>query len=348
MDFHLFSEQEKAQYNSLVNHPLQTWQWGEFKELTGQKPIRAGLLKGKKIEKAFQILFKPLPKIPLTIGYLPKSELPDQRMLGVFKKISQQQKAIFIKLEPDVVLRRWLIKKGKVDKQSLLEKKIDLQELGLRPALKSLFDPYSFELDLAKSETELMENMHPKTRYNIRLAEKQGVAVKEESNEKGLKIFIDLFQETLKRQKFYMHSPEYFRKLWSILGKDKIARIFLARYKNGVLNAWMLFVWKERIFYPYGASSSEYRKLMASNLICWEAIKYGKRIGCKKFDMWGSLGPDPDEKHPWYGFHRFKLGYGADLVQYVGSWDLVRDKFFYQSINLADNLRWKLLRLKRH
>ena len=86
---------------------------------------------------------------------------------------------------------------------------------------------------------------------------------------------------------------------------------------------------------------------MASNLICWQAILFGKKMGCKSFDMWGGLGPDADPNHPWYGFHRFKLGYGADLVESVGSWDLIVNPGLYQGITLADSIRWKLLRLRR-
>jgi len=62
--------------------------------------------------------------------------------------------------------------------------------------------------------------------------------------------------------------------------------------------------------------------------------------------MWGSLGPDADENDEWYGFHRFKKGYGPRLVEYVGSYDLVIKPFLYKFYVLADKIRWVILRKK--
>ena len=64
------------------------------------------------------------------------------------------------------------------------------------------------------------------------------------------------------------------------------------------------------------------------------------------FDMWGSLGPEPNQKDPWFGFHRFKKGYGGQLVEFLGTYDLVLDPPVYKVFRAADDLRWKLLRLK--
>jgi len=123
--------------------------------------------------------------------------------------------------------------------------------------------------------------------------------------------------------------------------KEKIPYYALRHSVKPGLTGWA------QIFYPYGASSSEGRNLMASNLICWEVIRFGKKKGCKIFDLWGGLGPNADPNHPWYGFHRFKLGYGPELVEYIGSWDLIVSPWFYQLVHFGDKLRWQLLRLRR-
>ena len=86
---------------------------------------------------------------------------------------------------------------------------------------------------------------------------------------------------------------------------------------------------------------------MASNLLCWEAIKFGKKLGLTKFDMWGALGPNPDKNDPWYGFHRFKEGYGGKLTEFVGSYDLVINPVLYQTYKVADKLRWAALKFKK-
>jgi len=75
--------------------------------------------------------------------------------------------------------------------------------------------------------------------------------------------------------------------------------------KNTPLVSWIMFKWKDIIYYPYGASKDIHREVMASNLMMWEMLTWAKKQGAKIFDMWGSLGPEADRSHPWYGFHNF-------------------------------------------
>ena len=61
-----------------------------------------------------------------------------------------------------------------------------------------------------------------------------------------------------------------------------------------------------------------------------------KNSGLKKFDMWGALGPNPDTKDPWYGFHRFKEGYGRKLIEFIGSYDFVINKKIYLVLQINE------------
>ena len=125
-----------------------------------------------------------------------------------------------------------------------------------------------------------------------------------------------------------------------------MARVIVAKYQNKPLVAWMLFNFGNTLYYPYGGSSTEYREVMASNLVCWEAIKLGKKMNLALFDMWGALSPEADERDPWYGFHRFKAGFGPMHVEYIGTYDLILKQAFYKSLNFADRLRWVYLRAR--
>jgi lipid II:glycine glycyltransferase (peptidoglycan interpeptide bridge formation enzyme) len=85
---------------------------------------------------------------------------------------------------------------------------------------------------------------------------------------------------------------------------------------------------------------------MPNNLLAWEMMRYGQKIGCTKLDLWGSLGPEADPKDPWYGFHRFKKGFGGSHEQFIGTYDLVRDPFGYRMFTVADRVRWQYLKIK--
>ncbi|MBI2028987.1 peptidoglycan bridge formation glycyltransferase FemA/FemB family protein [Candidatus Gottesmanbacteria bacterium] len=109
----------------------------------------------------------------------------------------------------------------------------------------------------------------------------------------------------------------------------------------------MVFLFNNILYYPYGGSSDNYRNLMPSNLMLYKACLWGKENGAKLFDLWGALGPNPDPTDPWIGFHRFKEGYGARHVEYIGSYDFVLNPILYSIYNIADNIRWKILRLRK-
>jgi lipid II:glycine glycyltransferase (peptidoglycan interpeptide bridge formation enzyme) len=338
-DFIDIGEDKKENYNKVVSHPLQSFEWGEFRKKTGVKVIRRGLVRNNKIIDGFTLTLHKIPRTKFYIGYLPKGNEPTEELIEELKRIGRENNCIFIQLEPNIKISNFEFR---------------ISNFGLRPAAHPLFTKYTFVLDITKSEEELLKNMHPKTRYNIRVAEKHKVKVIEDNSEKSFEQYLKLMMETTNRQRFYAHTPSYHRNMFEVLNrKSSIVNrqsltyhLLNAIYNSKVLTSWVVFVFKDTIYYPYGASSRENREVMANNLIAWEAIRFGKKLGLKYFDMWGALGPEPDKNDPWYGFHRFKEGYGAELVEFVGSYDLVINRALYEIYKIADKLRWTYLRLK--
>lgn len=324
-----------AAYNQLASHPLQSWEWGEFRKKTALRVFRFGEYKDNKLTSVFQITLHPIPKTPYCVGYIPKSNLPSKQLLTYLKDFAQQHKIIFIKFEPNV--------EQKTNNKKQITKKIQIGKFILLMSPRPLFTKYTFQIDLTKSEEELLAQMKSKTRYNIRLAQKKGVKVFEDNSDKSFSTYLKLQKETWKRQKFYAHNEKYHRLLWESLYPKGTAHILNATYHNEVLVSWMVFLFNDVLYYPYGGSSEKYRNFMPSNLMLWEAMKWGKAREAKTFDLWGSLGPNPDQSDPWYGFHRFKEGYGGRLVEFIGSYDFVVNPFLYSIYNIVDNIRWKIL-----
>lgn len=330
--------EEKDIYNQVVNHPLQSWEWGEFKQKTGLDVERIGVFEDSKLTHGMQITFHPVPFLNKNIGYFPKGYMPDATQLASIRDLALKNNAIFIKLEPNVSEKVGVKSAhGSVTKFLL--------ENDCVPG-KPLFTKYTFKLDLSPSEETLFKNLESKTRYNVNLAYKKGVTIFENTSEEGMEQYIEILQETTKRQGFYAHSPEYFRDMWRKLKGSKMIRIFNAVYEGEVLTSWIMFIFNGTIYYPYGSSKSKNRNVMASNLMMWEMIKLGKREGCHTLDMWGSLGPEPAKNHQWYGFHKFKKGYGGDLTEFLGTYDYVIDFPMYKIFNIMDSMRWKFLKLK--
>ncbi|EKD79785.1 MAG: femAB family protein [uncultured bacterium] len=305
------------EWNKQVDHPLQAWEWGEFREQTGIVVVR---------EAGMQITIHPIPHTPWKIGYYPKGSVPDNKQVENLRVVAQKYNCIMIKCEPKIE-GTWKPMNGFVEG---------------RP----LFTKHNFVLDVTASEEELLAKMKQKTRYNIRIAEKKMVTIEIDNSEEAFEKYLELTEETTKRQGFYAHSREYHKKMWSVLRPAGIAHLLVAKLNGEILTTWVLFKFGDTLYYPYGASTREHREVMANNLVMWEAIKLAKKWKLKYLDMWGALEPDPDKNDPWYGFHNFKVGYGARHVEYVGTWDYVVRPGLYKVYQLVELVRWWWLRHK--
>ncbi len=304
----------KEKFNQKASHPLQTWEWGEFRKAAGNEVVRFDF---------GQITVHRLRPTNYSIGAFIKGPKPTKKMLDELKAYAQKNKIIFIKLEPNVLRN---------DQDIQL-----LSENGAVPG-RTLFTPTSFWLDLARSEDELLANFHSKTRYNIRYAQRKGVEVTEDNSKKAFEKYITLTRETVKRQGFYAHTEKYHRLMWEHLHPAGIARLLTAKYKNEILTTWIIFHWQDFIYYPYGASTDKHKELQANSLMMWEAIRFGKKMGAKTFDLWG--------REEGKGFTRFKEGFNPKVVEFLGTWDLVVNPTLYRPYRLTENLRWISLRTK--
>lgn len=326
-----YNSRDQAAWNKLVRHPLQSWEWGEFREKSGIRTVRLGIKQDSKTIAGWQIFFHRIPHTGKTIGYFPKGPMYDRYMISVLNDLGRQYHAVFIQLEPDVIKNQEQIPK------------ID----NLLPSHHPLFTKYTYVLDLDKPEEVLLKQLHPKTRYNIRLAQRHGVVIRQDDGPQALENYLRLTDETTRRQKFFAHTPAYHQRMWKIMHEGNIAHLWTASYRGEIIATWVIFCFGDKIYYPYGASSDQARPVMASNLLAWDIILWAKKNGFKKFDMWGALGPDPDPRDPWFGFHRFKSGYAPDLVEHIGSFDLLISPVWYVFYKQADRLRWNLLRLAK-
>ena len=115
------------------------------------------------------------------------------------EKIGSDNNCVYIQLEPNILKKDW---------------SVDTDQLTLVNSFHPLFTKYTFVLDLTKSEDELLKNMHSKTRYNIKVAQKHGVQIIEDNSVEAFEKYWNIMQETTKRQKFYAHTKKYHQLQW--------------------------------------------------------------------------------------------------------------------------------------
>lgn len=334
-------EAQKDKFNQAAVHPLQSWEWGEFRKKAGNEVIRLGAFEGQKLTNSYQLTAHPIPYTNLKVLVCLRSSVPDKATLNAIREVGRRQNALFIKFEPNVAIPA-------VDAQRAKFNRVKSQLLkNGTVAGKSQFARYSFLVDLTKPEEELFANLNSKTRYNVRLAQKHAVEVSEDNSQEAWSAYWELTEETTKRQHFYAHTKRYHELLWETLKPVGITHLLKATFQGKVLSTWMLFLFHDTLYYPYGAWSGEHKEVMANNLMMWEAMRWGKAHGAKSFDLWGAAGPETPKDDSWWGFTKFKEGYGGELVEFLGSFDLVLNPPLYSLYKVADNFRWKLLRFRK-
>jgi lipid II:glycine glycyltransferase (peptidoglycan interpeptide bridge formation enzyme) len=308
--------------NKIANHPLQTSFWAEFRRKWGNEVL----------ETKYGIL--TLHKLPYTknkIGMFIKGPMPTPEMIADLIQIGKENNLVFIKLEPNYAVKKDGVKCADKEKAVNL-----LKKNGAVPG-KTLFTPTTFWIDLTPSEDALMKSFSSKTRYNIRVALRNGVSVKEDNSDKAFDKYLELTAETVSRQGFYAHTRKYHKLMWNILRKAGIAHLLTATYQKEIITTWILFAWKNLLYYPYGASTEKHKNVMANNLMMWEAIKFGKKLDLTTFDLWG--------REEGKGFTKFKEGYNPSVIEFLGTWDLVINKSFYKIYKLAEWIRWPTLKI---
>ena len=323
MELKEVSISEKTQYDEFVAAQqsgsfLQSWQWGEWQKSLGRE-VKRYFIAGNQPAGSIQLI-----KMPLPLGrhywyapYGPVMENSDDTIIGKLLK-EKFPEAVFIRVEP----------KNRIEAITLDAKKTS----NIQPA-KTLL------IDLSKHEENLLLDMHTKTRYNIKVAQKHGVEIKDEFDitiGHGLfaKEAVGMIVETSRRQGFKGYGMDYYNKMIDTLavqnrGELKL-HIYKAIYEKKLLaSAIMLDFGKTRTFL-FGGSSDENKNLMAPYLMHWQAMLDAKAAGLGTYDFWGietSSGETP-------GFVRFKLGFGGSEREYAGAYDLVRNGAAYKAYSL--------------
>ncbi|HEX6385783.1 MAG TPA: peptidoglycan bridge formation glycyltransferase FemA/FemB family protein [Anaerolineae bacterium] len=316
-------------------HPLQSWPWGEFKSRWGwsARPLLLTIAESSWEPLAAALILKrKVPRLPFSILYVPKGPIlnyndgPLRRVvLAELEKIAHYERAIFVKIDPDVV-RSWGLEK---ERPSPLGSKFmqELQQRGWRFSSDQIQFRNTVELDLGRPEETLLAEMKQKTRYNIRYAVRNGVEVRAGTAD-DFACIARMYQETAGRDDFAIRPLDYYLDAWNTFYQAGMAHPLIAEYEGEPIAAVIVVRFGRRAIYMYGASTEKERQRMPNYLLQWEAIRWSKAQGCDVYDFWGA----PDEfveSDPLWGVWRFKSGFNGQVVRHIGAWDYPARPFWY-------------------
>lgn len=334
-------------------HILQTREWAEVKAQSGweatpvvwleidgeyetclrsevnaidREPVAAALLLQRKMLFGVNVMYAP--KGPLLRDW--GNAALRARVMQDLEKIARRAKAIFIKIDPDVVVGRGVPGQEGSEEDSLgTGIRAEWQTIGWRFSPDQIQYRNTVLVDLTAPEDDILGRMKSKTRYNIRLASRQGVTVRV-GDQEDLDMLYEMYAETSLRGGFTIRGEDYYRAVWERFapsgaetgpGPDPVAEPLVAEVGGEAVSGAVIFRFGKRAWYLHGMSSASQREKMPAHLIQWEAMRRAKEACCAVYDMWGA--PDVfEEKDPMWGVYRFKRGFGGQVSRTIGAWDL--------------------------
>ena len=326
---HKVVENEKispSEWNGLVTespgggHFFQSHEWGEFKTRLGWKPVRLSL-KPPEPEGSpagvGQFLFYSTPGVPGGMLFCPKGPWlawDDDKAVRAFfdgvVKVAKRYNAHTVKIEPEVSSDREVVKEH-------------LRALGFEKFRWDLNFKTTLVVDLSHSEEQILANMKKGTRYSVRSAGKNGVEVVKDNSPEAIEQFWGMIELVIQRNKFWHRPKEYVVSSWQALFDAGMADLFFAEHEGDRLAGLLAITMGHKYWYLSGASTDEKKKLNASHLLQWEVMKWAKERGATYYDMVNVPHPDElREGHPMSGIYKFKAGFGGEIADFIGCYDL--------------------------
>ncbi|PIP21504.1 MAG: hypothetical protein COX39_02510 [Candidatus Nealsonbacteria bacterium CG23_combo_of_CG06-09_8_20_14_all_40_13] len=299
---------------------LQSDLWQKFQQALGRKTF--------KIDGIY--VYKHNLPLGKSFLYCPRADIAQDfdfmSFIQKMQEISRRENAIFLRLEPDYNCQ------------------LQIANCTLKITRLSPLQPQdTLTLDISQSEDEILAQMKPKTRYNIRLGQRHNLTSKISTDPKDIDIFWQLSKETSGRDNFRFHPKNYYQKMLEVLEPQNKAVILTIFQGKTPLSAAIILFDGDTAYYLHGASASASRNLMSTYLMQWEAILEAKKRGCQTYDFWG-IAPEAalvnsqqstvnsSKPHRWSGITRFKLGFAPDrqVLHYPPAYIFVFQPFWWQ------------------
>ena len=302
-------------------HILQSWEWGLVKSQNGWEPIYKLWRDDEgEVSAAALVLQRTLslggfgPR--LRVLYIPRGPLLDwkdeslrQRVLNDLQDLAKQPGVIFLKMDPELVVGTGIpgTPEG-VETEVGKDAQRYLQQRGWTFSRDQIQFRNTVWMDLTGFEEDWLTRMKQKTRYNLRLAQKKGVTIRQGSTA-DLPLLYRMYAETSVRDGFVIRSEAYYQMVWSTFLERDLARILIAQVDGETVGGLILFLFAEKAWYLFGMSREAHREKMPNYLLQWEAMRLAKAEGCTRYDLWGApdafneedfdVGGVPLQRRPW-------------------------------------------------
>jgi lipid II:glycine glycyltransferase (peptidoglycan interpeptide bridge formation enzyme) len=319
-------------------HVLQSWAWGDFKSRWGWTAERwlladANADTGSHPRAAVQLLKRTINRLPACVLYAPKGPVAADLAayadaLAFVEQQARKHRALWAKVDGDVLLPS-PAGRGDGGEGELAALRNRLIARTWRYSASQIQFRNTGLSDVRYSDADLLAAMKPKTRYNVRLAEKRGVTVRVAApiRDDDARLLYEMYAETAQRDGFLIRDEAYYLDAWRAMSAVGL----IAEREGQALAGLVMFVFGGQAWYFYGMSRNEGREHMPSYALQWHGLRWARDNGCAAYDWWGAPEREDDETDSLAGVWRFKQGFGAQFVEGIGAWDFAPSPLLYRA-----------------
>ena len=337
-EFREITNTENFDPNSIcANVPFtQAGFYGDWQEKLGRKARRFLIHDGKEAVAYFQLI-----KYPLLLGksyfYIPYGPVTKNRSEEFFaglkeklEHIAREDEAVFVRLDFTPPISNEILAKY-------------FTEAPPYTYHSAYFQPRrEWFLGLERPEDELLKEMHEKTRYSIRLAERKGTTAEIITGdfEGYFEIFYELMSITSKRNSFSLHPKDYYKNIFKNLSKAKNSYLSVAKYNQAILSIYLIIPFGGIANYVFGCSSNEEKNRMPTYLAHWKAICHAKRLNCIYYNF-GGVDAEGRVYKNLSNLTIFKKKFGGKEMTHSDFFDIVTSPFWYRLYNFRKYIKEK-------
>ena len=247
---------EPSEWNHSISslpgaHVLQTWEWGQVKEAFGWKALPKTWVDSKNAVTAAALVLKRSTKVmgfPFDILYAPRGPLLDWGNSSTARNGARSTRGRSTTIECCFHKDRSGFGigsgvPGAIDSSHNLIGEHSVTALKQRGGIirvRQIQFSNTVWLDLNGSEQDWLDRMKQKTRYNLHLAQRKGVAVRQGTlNDLGM--LYHMYAETSQRDGFVIRPEEYYRCVWQTFMQRDMASCLIAEVEGQPIAGLFLF-----------------------------------------------------------------------------------------------------------
>ncbi len=308
----------------------QTFAWGQIKATAAWEPVYVQAEEAGEVRATLLMLKKTIPGLGRSVLYGCRGPALDwedgealEGLVEGIREAARRHRAIFLRIDPEP---------HQAELMAPALGRCGFRRINL-PFTSWNRTLYELRVSLDQDEAGLFSRIRGNTRRDINSAYRKGVQANADFGAKDYRTFYDLMSQLELRKYAIKHPFDYYKKvLDEIVGSD-MGVLLKAIYEGEVIAVLLVAFLGRGAWALYSAYNNDYRRLMPSKVLWWEAIKLARSRDCAYFDMGATQGTGFNHDS---NLDLYKTAFRPEVVNFPGYFDLVFSPVLYRLFKFSE------------